>query len=522
MKRPERTASTPFVRSGILKRFLFGGIASVAVLGGILGFRTALFRSRQLSVPPAPAVEVDADAAARRLAGAIRHPTISFEDPAAFDPGPFAALHRYLAESFPRVHAELVRETIGGASLLYTWQGSRSELPPMLLLAHLDVVPVEPGTESSWTVPPFEGRIHEGHVWGRGAIDDKASVLAILEAAEALLARGFRPERTILLAFGHDEEIGGRSGAARIAEVLQSRGIRPELVLDEGGLVAEGIVASLRRPVAFVGIAEKGYLNLELSVEAEGGHSSRPPSETAIGILARAIRRLEETPFPPRISGPTAKTLEFLGPEMPWANRLALANLWLFGPAVRRALASEPSTNATIRTTLAATIFQAGVKANVLPRKARAVVNLRILPGDTVEGVTAAVERRISDPRVRVTPLGEDIDEPSPVSSPDTPVFGALQRTIAEIFPEAVVAPYLTIGATDSRHYARLSPNVFRFLPLRLRREDLVRIHGRDERIAIANYVEMIRFYGRLIEWARAPGNNSAGRPTPLEGGFGP
>jgi carboxypeptidase PM20D1 len=235
-----------------------------------------------------------------RLAQALRFATISHEDPAQVDRAPFRELHRFLEESFPQVHHSLKREVIEEYSLLYTWQGTDASLAPALFAGHIDVVPVESGTETEWQYPPFEGCVEEGYIWGRGALDDKVAVLGLLEAAEALLARGFQPHRTIYLAFGHDEEVGGTYGAKRIAALLQQRGVRLEFALDEGLAVTEGIIPKVSKPVAMVGIAEKGYLCLELSAESRGGHSSMPPSETAIGILSAAITRLERHPMPPR------------------------------------------------------------------------------------------------------------------------------------------------------------------------------------------------------------------------------
>jgi len=233
-------------------------------------------------------------------------------------------------------------------------------------------------------------------------------------------------------------------------------------------------------------------------VETAGGHSSAPPQRTAIGIISRAIQRLEARPFPSRLSGPTRQMLEFLGPEMAWYNKLALANLWLFGPLVRKQLAASPLTNAAIRTTVAPTLFNAGVKDNVLPAKANAVINLRLAPGDTIDGATAHVHATIGDPHVKIPPLPVQI-EPSNVSDIESPSFALLHRTIRETAPQSLVAPALLVAATDSRHYRALSGNIFRFLPIILGAEDAKRIHGVDERISIENYERCIRFYAQLI-----------------------
>lgn len=437
---------------------------------------------------------------ARRLAQAIQFQTISHQDPAQCDPEAFRGLHGYLAAAFPRVHSVLARETIGRHSLLYTWPGQDTTLPPIVLAGHLDVVPVEPGTETEWTYPPFAGCIEDGFVWGRGTLDDKEAVLGLLEAAEALLAAGFTPQRTVYLAFGEDEEVGGQNGAAQVAACLLARGIRPAYVLDEGLAVTEGIIANLRRPVALIGIAEKGYLSLELTVEVPGGHSSMPPRETAVGILSAALARLERHPMPARLDGPCAQLIARLAPDMPPAPRFLMSKPRLFGPLITRVLARAPSTAAMLRTTVAPTIFQAGVKENVLPTRARAVVNLRILPGDTIAAVTDRVRRTVVDPRVHVAEAGAIRAEPSPVSDCHAPAFRALEGVIGRVFPGVAIAPSLVLGATDSRHYAPLGGPCYRFSPIWVRPEDLSRVHGTDERIGVDDYARAVDFYMQLIQ----------------------
>jgi carboxypeptidase PM20D1 len=481
-----------------MKRIGLAFLLGLVLLLTVLLVRTARFTSRQLPSEPAAQLPVDATAAAERLAGSLRFRTISYEDPGQREEEQFAALRDYLQASFPRVHGALGREMVGQGALLYTWPGSDPALRPILLMGHLDVVPVEPGTEAQWTHPPFAGRIADGYIWGRGAMDDKLGVLGVLEAAELLLAQGHQPRRTVYLAFGADEEVGGAEGAARIAALLASRGVELELVLDEGGALTTGTVPGVTAPVAVVGIAEKGSLSIELIATAEGGHSSMPPRQTAVGITSRAIQRLEERPFPGGITGPTREMFDYVGREMGFGPRIVFANLWLFRPLVERQLAASPTTDATLRTTTAATIFQAGVKENVLPSSARAVVNFRLRPGDSAAGVLERVREVVDDPRVELRLLGEGSD-PSPVSPTDSPSWTLLQRTIRQVFPDAVVAPYLVVGATDARHFSALSPSIYRFLPLRLGPGETARLHGTDERISVENYAEAVRFYAQLM-----------------------
>ena len=471
----------------------------LALLLTLLVVRAALFRPQPVTVEPVGAPEVDAQSAALHLSQTLRFPTISHEDPADFDSGAFSLLHAYLRQSYPRAHSELELEIVGPASLLYTWKGEEPDLPPVALMAHQDVVPIEPGTEDEWSYRPFGGEIADGYIWGRGAMDDKGSLVAILEAVETLLARGFRPKRSIYLAFGHDEEVGGEAGAAAVAELLKSRGVRPFLVLDEGGAIAEGFLPGLDRPIATVGIAEKGAASVEIEVKVEGGHSSVPPRQTAIGILSRALVRLEDNPLPGGIQGPFRDMLLTVGREMSFSRRLVLANLWLFGPLVERQLSRVPAADSMMRTSTAITIVDGGVKANVLPSKATAVVNFRIAPGDTVEGVLDHVRRVIGDPRVSVVEARET-REPSPVSPTDSEGYRLVERTIRQIFPEAIVAPYLLPGGTDSRHFTALTPDVYRFGAIRVGSDDLRRAHGTDERLSVETLAQMVAFYLRILE----------------------
>ncbi len=451
------------------------------------------------------AVSLDAEALAQRLAGALRFPTVSNQDPAQIDSSAFRAFHAYLEAHFPQVHAHLRREMVGGLSLLYTWPGQDTTLPAVVFMGHQDVVPI--ASPAEWTHPPFEGVVADGFIWGRGALDDKIGVLGVLEAAEYLLADGFRPVRTVYLAFGHDEEVGGRHGARQIAKLLASRGVRLIAVVDEGGFIVDGVIPGITRPVALVGVAEKGYVSLALTAKAPVGHSSTPPAQTAIGTLSQAIVTLVDNPFPAQLDGPTRGLLERLAPYASFGPRVVLANLWLFGPVMKWMLARLPAGNASLRTTIAPTIFEAGVKENVLPTQARAVVNFRIYPGETVESVERRVRTLLKDLPVQVHRLEDTATDPSPVSDFEGEAFrrvvAAIQQAQADTPP--IVAPYLVPGATDARYFTALSPNVYRFIGARITPELLATIHGVDERVAVDTYVQAVRTYYALIRTLSSP-----------------
>ena len=366
-------------------------------------------------------------------------------------------------------------------------------------MAHQDVVPI--ANPDAWSHDPFAGDIDDTFVWGRGTLDDKQSVLGILEAVEALLAEGFQPRRTVMLAFGHDEEVRG-AGARAIVALLRSRDTVPWMVLDEGSILADGIVPGLSRPAALVGITEKGYATLELTVKTEGGHSSMPPPNTAAGTLARAITALERRPFPSTLSPPVASQLDYLGPEMGFGLRLVMSNRWLLEGAIVDVMSGTKAGRAQLRTTTAVTMLEGSPKENVLPPVAKAVVNFRIKPGDTVATVAQHVRAVVgAEVEVTVRPGASDPPAPSPL---DAEPFVVMQRTVAEVFPDAVFAPSLVIATTDARAYAGFADNVYRFAPVPFTKDDLPRFHGVDERIAIADYVAAIGFYARLIENAAA------------------
>lgn len=485
----------------MITRLLLGVLGLLVLLSLALAVNTWRHGSRQLQVPPVAGVAVDEAAAAASLAAAIRARTVSSYDDPALNADQFAILHAHLRARYPKLHAALEREVVGGLSLLYTWRGRDAAAKPIALMAHQDVVPISPGTEGDWKAPPFGGEMKDGYVWGRGSWDDKANLIAELEAVEALVAAGFEPQRTIYLVFGADEEVGGHRGAEQIARLLQQRGVRLEFAIDEGLLVVEGIMSGLKPPAALVGLAEKGSVSLRLAAKATPGHSSMPPPPggSAIAQVSRALQRLDQAPMPAALVGVAGQMFDALGPEFEGFNRVALSNRWLFEPLLMRRLQQRQSTNALLRTTTALTIVNAGNKENVLPGRAEATVNFRLLPGDTKEDVVRHVTEAIDDPAIEIEVLPGDFP-PSRVSSVDSPSYQAIDRTMRELFPGTVVAPGLMLGGTDSRHFEDVSEQVFRFSPIRARPEDLARFHGVDERISSANLADLIRFYHRLIE----------------------
>src|SRR4051812_33260634 len=418
-------------RLRLLRNLVLIILAALVVLAGVLLFNVLTLSSRQIQVAAVPRAEVDAQGAATRLAEAIRFQTISsFTNPDS-DAEALRGLQAHIASSFPAFHAAAKRETVATYSLLYTWEGTDPRNAPIALLAHQDVVPVAPGTAKDWQHPPFDGVIADGFVWGRGSWDDKGNLYAMLEAAEQIAKAGFRPKRTIYFAFGHDEEVGGIRGAKAIAALLASRGVRLDYVLDEGLLITDALIKGLERPAALIGVAEKGYAPLVLTAHATPGHSSQPPRDTAIGMMSAALARLEDNRLPMQVRGSVSEMFDTLAPETKGLGRVVLSNLWLFKPLVLREFEKNGPTEATIRTTTALTIFNAGEKDNVLPGNAEATVNFRLMPGDTQGSVADHVRRTIGNERISIEPFAGNIDPP-PVTATSSEPYRALNRTIRE------------------------------------------------------------------------------------------
>lgn len=482
----------------MIKRGFMLLFIAIFICASIVAINTLRYGSRQIMVLPVAPISIDAPAASQRLAAALRFKTISSLDQVSLSSGEFTRLHVYLQHTFPLIHAKLKRETIGAASLLYTWEGSDAKAKPILLMAHQDVVPIAPDTEKNWQQAPFDGVIQDGYIWGRGAWDDKGNLLAIMEATEKLLEDGFIPRQTIYLAFGHDEEVGGLQGAKQIAIALQSRGVKLDYILDEGLLITEGILKGLEPAAALIGVAEKGYATVHLQLDATPGHSSMPAQKTAIGMMSVALARLEDQQLPADIRGVALEMFETIAPEMNGINRILLSNLWLFKPLVQRELAKGASTNAVLRTTTALTTIHAGNKDNVLPGHIEATVNFRTLPGDTQAKVLEHVKKALDNDVIKLT-TAQGNSEPSRISPINSGAYQTLNRSIREVFAHTIVAPGLMLGATDSRHFEALSENIFKFSPVRATAEDLPRFHGTNERISIKNYTEMIRFYHQLL-----------------------
>lgn len=448
-------------------------------------------------------IDIDAMAAAKRLSGGIQFPTISNQDRTDFDIQAFEGYHRYLETTYPLVHKSLKRELLGEGreySLLYTWEGTNPDLAPIVLMGHQDVVPVAPGTEGNWEHDAYSGHIDGKYIWGRGSLDDKIMIHAILEAIETQLKQGLQPERTIYLSFGQDEEVGGPEGTKHIVKVLQDRGIDEiALVVDEGLPITSGIFPGFDKPAALLGIAEKGYVTLEIEVKGPGGHSAMPSDESNIGILSKAITNIEANPFPVSLTESVRKQFEVMKPYMSEVQQATLQD----DDALLKYLYSNQITRAMIRTTTAVTVVNGGEKENVLPTSAKAMVNFRILQGDTIESVIEHVTKAVDDKRVTITDNSASIN-PSSVAGTGAE-YKMIEKTIHQTWndqEDLVVVPYLVIGGADAKWFAAtpMVKNVYRFTAVRVESaRDAARWHGDNERVLIDEYANSIKFFNNLL-----------------------
>jgi carboxypeptidase PM20D1 len=435
------------------------------------------------------------DRVVAKLQALVRIRTVSDVDPAQRDEEPFVAFAEELARQFPLLHEHLELTEIPGHALLFRWPGASSGRP-VVLMAHIDVVPVD--EDAPWQHPAWDAEVVDGAVWGRGTLDDKGCLVAIAEAVERLLERGTTPAQDVWLSFGSTEEVSGETAELAVEELVR-RGVSPWFVLDEGGAVAGGAFPGISSPLAVVGVTEKGSTTLELRVDGRGGHSSTPIRMDAVARLARAIVRLDRAPMPAAIPEPTLELFARIAPRAPAPLRPLFTNASRIRPALTRILlAAGPETAAMTRTTIAVTTLSGSPAHNVLASTARAGVNVRVMLGDTVAGVVEHVTRAVHDKRVTVSVT--EHGEASPLSPVDDDAFRLVGSTIAEVFPDAVATPYVMMAATDSRFFTRICPRVYRFAPFRMSKAQRQSLHSYDEHIGVDDLADGVLWYERLIE----------------------
>lgn len=438
------------------------------------------------------------DPSVAKLQALVRIPTVSHRDWSRVDSSAFDLFLAELQRQFPLLHERLELTRVDTHGLLFHWTGATAPGPaqrPVVLMAHLDVVPVE--EDAPWQHPPFGAEIHDGAVWGRGTLDDKGPLVAICEAVETLLGDDFVPAQDVWLSFGCNEEVSGAAAVLAVEE-LERRGVRPWFVVDEGGAIAAEAFPGVAAPIGVVGVTEKGVTSLELRVDGRGGHASTPARNGPTARIARAITRLDRHQMSASVPEPTVELLTRIAPHANAALRPVLARAARLRPLLTRVLvAAGPEPAAMTRTTFAVTTLSGSPALNVIASTATAGVNIRIMVGDTVASVLEHVRRTIDDDQVQVTVVEQN--EPSPISPRDD-AFELIESTIAEVFPDAVPAPYVMMAATDSRFFTRICPRVYRFAPFRMSKAQRESVHSYDEHLGVDAFVDGVRWYRRLIE----------------------
>lgn len=478
---------------------LFSLILMVMLI--VIAYRTATMANHYPAIAQIETIEIDENQVAQRLSEFIQIKTLSRQVPQADDELAFIEAQQWLKASYPNTFNATAQTVINRQSLLLHWPGSSQSLKPLLWTGHMDVVPVEPGTEQAWTYPAFSGALAEGDIWGRGAIDMKSTVIAMMEAVEYLIENNYQPRRDLYLALTHDEEKGGKQGGGAITQHLKDNGIQAAWSMDEGGGIGhDGMYPDVDKPVALIAVGEKGYISLRITATASGGHSSMPDGQDlALVTLANAITKLNSRQFPSQLNGATKDMMLTLAAEMPFIKRIALANLWLFESWVINSMQNSRQQAPMIRTSIAPVIIQGGSKENILPQKASVVVNFRIHPNDTGDSVLAYVEKVVAAPNIAVSLLeGSNMTNASSMANMDSPGYRLISRSIREIYGDTVVAPNMTVGGTDSKHYQAVADETYRFTPMLLSPRYLGGAHGTNEKISISNMDDMVRFYVQL------------------------
>ena len=471
----------------------------LVLLAAVLAVNTVRKKPQKTEAQSLEPLALDKEKLARNLSGMIQLKTITSLTMDGFDKDAFLGMHAYLEQTYPLLHKTLSKEIVNSYSLLYKWAGSGSSQKPFLMMAHMDVVPADERTADKWVHGAFSGEIADGYVWGRGAMDMKGQLAAILESVEYLIGEGYAPKRDIYIAVGHDEESMGTLGAQRIVDRLKEKNIRLDFVIDEGGVMMDGKLMNVSAMVAAVGICEKGYADIRFIAESAGGHASRPPKQTAVGALAKAIVALETKHMKPTLNKPLKDMLDAVGGHMAFPLNVIASNLFLTKPLLLIGLSAGATGAAMVRTTAAPTMLQGSSAPNALAERAEAVVNFRISPDDTVEELLTHIKKTVgSDIKLEII----QAYEPSEVSRTDSTAYGIIADTIHAMFPDYLVSPYLMVGATDSRRYAAVADGIYRFQPFRSMADDLDTLHAANERLHIESLREAVEFFIRLVKKA--------------------
>lgn len=470
-------------------------LALIVAFLAVIFIRAAMFKPKDSGKTEYEPVEFDREAAVKALAELVLCRTVSYDDHSLEDDAEFEKLIAKLPALYPNVTKTCPMQRMDDRGLLFHWKGSKGDGKPSVLMAHYDVVPVE---EENWTHPAFDAEIVDGVMWGRGTLDTKVTFNGVLSAAENLIKQGFTPENDIYFAFSGGEEVNGK-GAINIVNYFKENNIELEMVVDEGGAVVEDVFPGVSEPCGLIGIAEKGMLNLEYSISSSGGHASAPKPHTPVGRLSMACAKVEAHPFKMHLTKPALEMFDTLGRRSSFLYRVIFANLWCFAGVLDiMGKKSGGEFNALMRTTVAFTQMSGSKAPNVIPPSVSMVSNIRLNPADSVDGAVEYIRSVINDPDVKLS-VGEHM-EPSPISRTDCIGWERVVKAVSDTWQGCVVAPYLMVQCSDSRHYGDISDRVYRFSAMDLTAEERSTIHGNDEHIRLETIQRAVEFYIRVIK----------------------
>lgn len=489
------------------KKVKYTLLAALGAAAASVPIKAALYTPEKIEVPPMADEAVDLERFRKNLSDAIKFKTIAAKEAVNTDWTVFDAFHDFLKERYPLIHSKLDLTVVARGSLVFRWKGSRSDLDPIALLAHQDVVPISEGTWDDWTHDPFEGFDDGEFIWGRGALDMKNHLIGVLESVETLLSEDFVPERDVYILLGHNEEImcaSNENGATCICEYLKEKGVHLDAIIDEGGAILPvNVKGVINRHLAGIGVAEKGYADVEVSVTAKGGHSSQAPNHTAIGHLADVIKDIEGHQFKAKVSPMIRELLDKVGRSCSYPVRLVTCNMKLLEPVVAKVGSFIPPAASMLRTTFGITMASGSPQANVLPQKASVTVNFRMFPGQTVDDVLEHLHKVIRNKNVDINLL-PGWKNPSAVSPSDSRSFKIIETICRSMNDDVVVAPYLVMGGTDACHYQPICENIYRYSPFLVSTSLLLTTHGTNERIPVAVMADGVKFFKRYIRLASA------------------
>ncbi len=469
-------------------------LALLACFIATILIRAALFQPKEIRKREANAISLESREIINNFIALIQCRTVSDRDETKVEWGEFERFQNELKNRYPNIHQQSTLTHHGKSGLLYYLKGE-SDVRPSVCMAHYDVVPV---VEEQWKYPPFSGHYENGEIWGRGTLDTKGTLCALLEALEQLLREGYIPKNDLYLSFSGEEEIDGNS-CPEIVAYLNKIGVKPDFVLDEGGAVVSNVFPGVTEDCALIGTGEKGSVNLQCMIPGSGGHSSAPPAKSTARKMAQIIKRIEKHPFSTQFTSPVLEMYDSLGRYSPFGLKIIFANMWCFRPLfgwLCKKLGGE--LNAMVRTTCAITRWEGSKAYNVLPEATSLGMNLRLLGKDTVESVMKHLEKSISDSSVKMELMNGM--NPSIYSDTACDAYQTLYDVIADTWPGVIVSPYLMMARSDSGHYCKITNHVYRFSGMRLSAEERRMIHGTNERIPEETLLKTVEFYLRLLK----------------------